>query len=267
MINNGNMHSLEIQHTEAKKDRKVALIYSLGSVVLFILITIFMRFTIKPPLPVDLPPLKSDEVIEMFEVDRTNVKITDEAGSEGQEGGDPSDAPLSDPQPQSEQILTQNSPSENQAFSGKSNNNNTENNPTNTTTSTSPSKNPWGSGGSGGGDKGGRGGKGFGDDTGTGTGEGGPGSGSGKTERAARTRLTSPEAVVDSDQSGVVYIQVTINAEGDVIKAISLSGETTITNQRVINQVLGNVKKQVKYNKVPNSTPQTQRLRIDVKAQ
>lgn len=265
MINNGNMHSLEIQHTEAKKDRKVALIYSIGSVILFILITIFMRFSIKPPLPVDLPPLKSDEVIEMFEVDRTNVKITDEAGSEGQQGGDPSDAPLSDPQPQSEQILTQNTASETQAFSGNSNNNNTENNSTNTTTSTSPSKNPFGTGGSGGGNGGGRGGTGFGKDNGTGTGEGGAGSGSGRTERAQRTRLTSPETV-DSDQSGVVYIQVTINAEGDVVKAVNLSGETTITNQRIINQVLGNVKKQVKYNKMPGTSPQSQRLRIDVKA-
>ena len=267
MINNGNMHSLEIQHTEAKKDRKVALIYSIGSVILFILITIFMRFSIKPPLPVDLPPLKSDEVIEMFEVDRTNVKITDEAGSEGQQGGDPSDAPLSDPQPQSEQILTQNTASETQAFSGNSNNNNTENNSTNTSTSTSPSKNPFGTGGSGGGNGGGRGGSGFGKDNGTGTGEGGAGSGSGKTERAARTRLTSADAILDSDQSGVVYIQVTINAEGDVIKAISLNGETTITNQRIIKQVIDNVKKQVKYNKMPGTAPQSQRLRIDVKAQ
>jgi len=265
MIIMGNMLTIEVQNTEAKKDRKVALIYSIGSVLLFILITIMMRFTIKPPLPVDLPPLKSDEVIEMFEVDRTNVKITEEAGSEGQQGGDPSDAPLSDPQPQSEQILTQNTPSETQVFSGNSNNHNTDNNADNASSSTSPSKNPFGTGGSGGGKGGGRGGSGFGNDTGTGTGEGGNGSGSGRTERAQRTRLTSPETV-DSDQSGVVYIQVTINAEGDVVKAVNLSGETTITNQRIINQVLGNVKKQVKYNKVPNTSPQTQRLRIDVKA-
>jgi hypothetical protein len=259
------MYSIEIQNTEAKKDRKFALIYSIGSVLLFILITILMRFTVKPPLPVDLPPLKSDEVIEMFEVDQTNLKITQEAGSEGQAGGEPSDAPLSDPQPQSERILTQNTPSETQAFSGSSNNQNIENNPTNTTTSTSPSKNPWGTGGSGGGEKGGRGGKGFGDDTGTGTGEGGPGGGSGRTERAPRTRLTSPETV-DSDQSGVVYIQVTINAEGDVVKALSISNRTTVTDQRIVNQVLSNVKKQVKYNKVPGATPQNQTLRIDVKA-
>jgi hypothetical protein len=260
------MHAIEYQHTEAKKDRKIAIIWSLGSVLLFIILTLIMRFTIKPPLPVDLPPLKSDEVIEEFIVDRTNVKVTEEAGSEGQQGGEPSDAPLSDPEPQTERILTQNSPAETQAFSGNSNNSNTENNATNTTTSTSPSRNPFGTGGSGGGNGGGRGGSGFGNDNGTGHGDGGLGSGSGRTERPARTRLTSPETV-DSDQSGVVYIQVTINAEGDVVKAMSISNRTTITDLRIVNQVLSNVKKQVKYNKVPGTPPQTQTLRIDVKAQ
>lgn len=257
------MYSIEIQNTEAKKDRKFALIYSIGSVLLFILITILLRFTVKPPLPVDIPPLKSDEVIEMFEVDPTNLKITQEAGSEGQAGGEPSDAPLSDPQPQTERVLTQNSTSETQAFSGNSNNHNTENNSTNTSTSTSPSKNPFGSGGSGGGDKGGRGG--FGDDkyTGTGTGEGGTGGGSGRTERAKRKLVSFPDKV-DSDQSGNVVLQVVINAEGDVVKASIISNGTTITDQRVIQQVISNVKKQAKFNKMPGTTPQQQILPIAV---
>jgi hypothetical protein len=59
---------------------------------------------------------------------------------------------------------------------------------------------------------------------------------------------------------------VTINAEGNVIKAVNLNNETTITDQRIIQQVISNVKSQVKYNKKPGTTPQTQRLRIDVKA-
>ena len=257
------MHTLEIQNTETKKDRKIALFWSIASILLFILITIIMRFTVKPPLPVDLPPLKSDEVIEMFEVDRTNVEVTNEAGSEGQQGGDPSDAPLSDPQPQTERVLAQNTPSETQVVSGNSNNHNTDNNTTNTSTSTSPSKNPFGSGGSGGGDKGGRGGTGFGNDTGTGHGDGGPGSGSGKLERAKRTLVSYPDKV-DSDQSGSVVLQIMINAEGDVVKASVVSGRTTITDQRVINQVINNVKKQAKFNKIPGSTPQSQILPIAV---
>ena len=79
---------------------------------------------------------------------------------------------------QSEQISTQNSATETQAFSGNSNNNNTENNSTNTTTSTSPSKNPFGTGGSGGGKGGGKVGSGFGNDNRTG--DGGAGGGSGR---------------------------------------------------------------------------------------
>lgn len=257
------MYTLEIQNTEAKKDRKIALFWSIGSVLLFILITIIMRFTIKPPLPVDLPPLKSDEVIEMFEVDRTNVEVTKEAGSEGQQGGDPSDAPLSEPQPQTEKVLAQNTPSETQVVSGNSNNHNSDNNITNTSTSTSPSRNPFGTGGSGGGNRGGRGGSGFGNDTGTGHGEGGSGSGSGRTERAKRTLVSYPDKV-DSDQSGNVVLQVVINAEGDVVKASVVSGKTTITDQRVINQVISNVKKQAKFNKMPGTTPQSQILQLAV---
>ena len=58
------MITLNIQNNESKKDRKVALFSSIGSITLFIVVTILIKFTISPPLPVDLPPLRSDEVIE-----------------------------------------------------------------------------------------------------------------------------------------------------------------------------------------------------------
>lgn len=258
------MASLLLNDHESKKDRKIALLSAIIFFIVFIFISIILKFTINPPLPVDLPPLKSDEVIEEFIVENVKIYKEDE-GSEGQSGGTSSDDKLDDPKPQTENILTQNIKSDNTAFSGKSDNTNTENNNTNTSTSTSPSPNPFGSGGSGGGNKGGRGGHGFGNDDGEGVGSGNGNGSGGNKPREPRIRLNEIESV-ESNQSGAIYILVTINAEGNVIKAVNLNNETTITDQRIIQQVIANVKSQVKYNKKPGTTPQTQRLRIDVKA-
>jgi hypothetical protein len=45
----------------------------------------------------DLPPLKSNEVIEEFIVERTNVEVTDNGGSAGMEGGSASNHKIDDP--------------------------------------------------------------------------------------------------------------------------------------------------------------------------
>ncbi len=260
------MITLEIQNNESKKDRKIALFSSVGTIVLFIVVTILIKFTISPPLPIDLPPLRSDEVIEEFIVERTNVEITDKGGSAGMEGGTASNHKLDDPQEQTEEILTQTSNPDNQVFSGKSENHNTDNNNTNKSTSTAKSPNPFGSGGSGGEKGAGRGGKGpFGDDTGSGHGNGGEGNGNGVTRKEPRQRLSDP-APVESNYSGIVVLNVTINAEGNVIKAVNLSSESTITDVRIVNQYISNVKSSVKFNKKPGSTPQTQKITISVKA-
>lgn len=260
------MITLEIHNNESKKDRKVALFSSVGSILLFIIITILIKFTISPPLPIDLPPLKSDEVIEEFIVERTNLEVTDEGGSAGMEGGSASNHKLDDPQEQTEEILTQTSNPDNQVFSGKSENHNTDNNNTNKSTSTAKSTNPFGSGGSGGEKGAGRGGDGpFGKDNGSGTGEGGDGHGSGLTRRDPRQRLSDP-APVESNYSGIVVLMVTINAEGSVVKASNINGESTITDARIINQYISNVKSSVRFNKMPGTKPQNQKITISVKA-
>ena len=260
------MITLDIHNNESKKDRKVALFSSVGSILLFIIITILIKFTISPPLPIDLPPLKSDEVIEEFIVERTNVEVNDEGGSAGMEGGTASNHKLADPQEQTEEILTQTSNPDNQVFSGKSENNNSDNNNTNTSTSTAKSPNPFGSGGSGGKNGAGRGGDGpFGKDTGSGHGEGGDGHGSGTTRREPRQRLSDP-APVESNYSGIVVLMVTINAEGSVVKANNINGESTITDARIINQYISNVKSSVRFNKMPGTKPQNQKITISVKA-
>ena len=260
------MITLEIQNNESKKDRKVALFSSVGTIVLFIVVTILIKFTISPPLPIDLPPLKSDEVIEEFIVERTNVEVTDKGGSAGMEGGTASNHKLDNPQEQTEEILTQTSNPDNQVFSGKSENHNTNNNNTNTSTSTAKSPNPFGSGGSGGEKGAGRGGKGpFGDDTGSGHGSGGEGSGTGQTKRDPRQRLSDPNPV-ESNYSGIVVLTVTINADGSVVKATNVSSESTITDIRIVNQYINNVRSSVRFNKMPGTKPQVQKLTISVKA-
>ena len=261
------MITLDIHNNESKKDRKVALFSSIGSILLFIIVTILIKFTISEPLPVDLPPLKSDEVIEEFIVERTKVEITDKGGSAGMEGGSASNHTIDNPKPQTEEILTQTNNPDNQVFSGKSENNNTENNNTNKSTSTAKSPNPFGSGGSGGEKGAGRGGKGpFGDDTGSGGhGNGGEGTGTGQTRREPRQRLSDPSPV-ESNYSGIVVLMVTINAEGSVVKATNVSSESTITDIRIVNQYINNVRSSVRFNKMPGTKPQVQKLTISVKA-
>ena len=105
---------------------------------------------------------------------------------------------------------------------------------------------------------------GFGDDEGY-SGSGGKGTGSGQTRREPRQRLSDPTPV-ESNYSGTVVLMLIINAEGTVVKAINLNGESTITDARIINQYISNVKSSVRYNKMPGTKPQVQKLTINVKA-
>jgi hypothetical protein len=231
------MLAIQTSDLEELKDRKVAIATSTLSILIFILITFFTTFFINPPLPADVPPLKSDEVIEEFMID--NVKLQQESGGSG--GGTPSNDKVDVPKPQSEKYLTQQT-SDTKLFSGQSNNN-TANNSNNTSSTTQKSDNPFGTGGDGGGQGSGSGGK-FGNDQGTGgAGPGGNGNGEG------RIRLNDPKVdQIKTNVNVIIYLKLTVNAEGNVVSAVSTS-KTTTTDQRIINQVIAAVKSQVKYNK------------------
>ncbi len=241
------MFAIQIDDVEIQKDKKIAVLSTTVSLVLFVLLAYFTTFLVNPPLPIDLPPLKSDEVIEMFEID--NVEIVQEGNVGGQGGGTPTNDRIDDPQEQSENFVTSHSNPAHQIFSGKSDNHNAPNNNTNTSSSTSHSTNPFGDAGTGGGAGGGKGG-GFGRDIGTsGSGPGGTGDGSG------RTRLNNVSIDhIESDRDEMIYLKLTIDANGNVISVTSTS-KTTTTNQSLITQVKNAVKSQVKYSKEPGSSP------------
>ena len=122
------------------------------------------------------------------------------------------------------------------------------------TTTGKTASNPFGTGGDGGG-KGSGSGTGFGDGGGSsiGPGSGGHVSG-GHVSAEGRTRLNNPS--VDHIETAVnvtIYLKMTINEAGEVVKATNLASKTTTTDQRIINQVISAVINQVRYSKDPGA--------------
>jgi hypothetical protein len=230
---------------EESKDRKMAIIWSSVSLTILALLAFFTSFLVDPPLPEDVPPLKSDEVIEAFMLD--NVELEDDAGSSGG-GGTPSDDKVSDPAPQTQQFVTS-SKSDVKVNSGKSSNN-TATNSNNPSTTTLRSTNPFGTGGDGGGSGSGSGGK-FGNDEGNGNDGTGGGNGNGN----GKNRIRMNDAKVDDIKTNVnvkIHLKLTVNENGEVVSAASTS-KTTTTDQRIINLAKSAVMRQVRYNKDPGS--------------
>lgn len=226
---------------DESKDRKVGVITSGSTMLLMIIVLYFTTFFVSPPIPADVPPLKSDEVIEEFQID--NVELESGGGSGS---GTPSNDRVDAPKEQSQQYVTQASYNTH-VFSGSSNNN-TGHNATNTSSTTTQSNNPFGTGGDGGGNGSGSG-TGFGNDRGDG-GEGTGGTGSGK----GRTRLNNLNTDhIQSSENATIYLTLTINADGKVVSAKSISSKTTTTDTRLINQFISAVKDQIKYNKDPGA--------------
>ena len=178
----------------------------------------------------------------------------------GSGSGKPSDAPIKDPTPQTEQVITQ-TESETEVNTGQSNHTNNPNS-SETNSTTEQSDDPFASGGNGTGDDGGSGDT-FGGDSGTGTnGNGGGGSGKG------RVRLNDPIMTgLQSNISATIHLKLTIDAQGNVIAAYNIKASTTTTNQILINRVIYEVKKQVKYNKDPGSPLAKVFMSVIVKAQ
>jgi len=135
----------EQDYRESRSEVKRSIVYTSISLLLLFILLMITHFNILPAIPEDVPPLKSDEVIELFEMEHVEL-ITETSGSRG--GGTPSDAPIDQPQEQTERIATSHS-SDFTSTSGNSNNHNT-NNSSNPTSTTARGTNYFG-GGSGGG--------------------------------------------------------------------------------------------------------------------
>jgi hypothetical protein len=175
------MDQLQLDFLQARQDAKKSLFYSTLWLLFLLVVTFFIRFDARPDQLVDTPPLRSDEVIEEFQID--NVALEDVAGG-SRGGGTPGSGRIAPPAEQSERVAT----SSNGEFSHNSGNSNNNNSPngTNNTSTTSQTTNLFGNGGSGGGN-------------GSGNGPfGGPGNGNGDgdSDDDGDGKLTSKEIIV-----------------------------------------------------------------------
>lgn len=237
-----------------KYDRRKGIIVAILSIALLIIILQLFSFTLADPRPKDIV-LKMDEIPEKV----IELKTFD---TQGGGSGKPTDAPLkNEVTPQMEKtIRDKNSKSSESNAKGESNHSNQNKSSENKASTTVDSELSFRSGGDGGGNDGGKG-KGFGTDEGNGE---GPGKGEGKKPRI---RLNDPNNDnIDSDHSCKISLKLTVNAEGTVLRAENLTSQTTTTNQIIINQVIANVKSQVKYNKVPGSGTEIVYLSIKITA-
>ncbi|MCE2711010.1 MAG: hypothetical protein LW688_00535 [Cryomorphaceae bacterium] len=220
-----------------ESDRNAGIIASAVTMLILFLYLYFTTIFMADPPPRDIP-VKTETTIDQLEL---KDLIVENPGGQG--GGTPSNDPLDEPKPQTQQVLTKPKNPRTQTTTGQSTN---DNNPfsNNPSSSIQQSNNPFGDGGSGGGRGGGRGG-GFGSDEGNhGTGRGGTGDGSG------RVRLNDPKVDhIQTDVDVTINLKLTINATGEVISAANIASKTTTTDQRIINQVIAAVKSQVKYSK------------------
>lgn len=236
-----------------KEDKRVGIIVAFFLLVLLFIILQIITYTLADPRPKDIV-LKVEALPELIVLKRMEL---DGGGS-----GSPTKAPVQNKvTPQMEKtIRDKNSKSTEQAAKGQSNHSNQNKSSENQASTTVDANLAFKSGGSGGGNNGGQG-KGFGKDTGDGS---GPGDGDGKKPRI---RLNDPNTEnISSDQSCKISLKLSVNAEGDVIRAENLTSKTTTTNQIVINQVIANVRSQVKYNKVDGATLEIVYLTVNLAA-
>lgn len=216
-------------------DKRRGMISSVVVMVLLLIYLLLYTFEQADPPPQDIPVSLAEPM------DITEIKNVTIAGGAG--GGNPSDDPISDPRPQTENILTSNKPSKNQSNTGNANSTNSPNSNNNSSNS-QQSDNPFADGGNGGGGGGGKGGT-FGPNNGPGTeGDGGGGSGKG---RVRLNHVNIDDLHYNSDEK--IYLKLVIDAAGNVVQVVNLVSQTTTTDQILINKIKAAVKKQVKFNK------------------
>ena len=252
------MEKLQLELISAREDAKKSLIYTSVWLVSLLLLAIFIKFDARPDQLVDTPPLRSDEVIEEFQID--NVTLEDAAGG-SRGGGTPGSGRIAPPTDQTERVATASS-SDFTHNSGNSDNHNSQNG-TNGTSTTTQRTNFCGSGGSGNGN-----GSGNGPFGGPGNGNGeGDGIGSGRGSGKGRVRLNSVSLPsYESNFDCRIGFMVQVNSEGQVIGVRSIKSVTTCADDRTINDIKERIKREVKYNKDPGAGIVEMNYTIDLKA-
>ena len=240
-------------------DRRNGIITAAIVTLAIIVILKFIHYTIADPPAKDIPLIASTEMTEL-ELE----KLVIESGGSSGSAGTPSDDPVDpEPKPQVEKVITK-TESKTEIKTGKSTKTNADKSD-NTPTTIQPAPNPFGSGG---GSTQGEGSGVFGKDDGayrggsSGTGGGGQGESSGD-----RIRLNNINTEgLEFNQTCTIVLKLTINAEGNVIRTEVISGRTTTTDQRIINQISSLVRQQIRYNKKPGAGIEKIALSLNIKA-
>ena len=123
------------------------------------------------------------------------------------------------------------------------------------------SENPFGDGGNGGGN-----GEGNGPFDGNGKGTSGEGDGFG--DGKSRIRINDPIfPKYNTDVDLKIHLKLTVSGDGAVSTAVCIKSKTTTTDQTIINDVIRQVIRQVKYKKDPEGRPAYCYLTVNVNAQ
>ena len=77
------MEQFQLEYNSAREDSKKSLIYTTVWLLSMLLLAFIIKFDARPDQLVDTPPLRSDEVIEEFQID--NLELEEAAG--GSRGG------------------------------------------------------------------------------------------------------------------------------------------------------------------------------------
>lgn len=220
-------------------DKRKGIIAAFAVMILLFLYLLWETIEMADPPPKD--PIVVAETIIPEEIDLKDFVVEGGAAS----GSPTQDEVVKPPTPQTEQVLTSNAPKETKEPTGQSTHTNANNN-SNTSSTSEQSSNPFGSGGSNGSNGPG----------GAFEGSNGPGvSGTGVGSGIERVRLNDP--IVDhleSSEYATISLIITIDAQGNIVNATCNKAKTTTTNQILINRVINEVKKQVKYNKDPGAS-------------
>jgi hypothetical protein len=220
-----------------KEDNRKGIIASL----LYLGIALFLLFFIKyaepdpPKVTVPIPITMAESGIEDFEISNAG-------------GGSPSETETvtPDPQPNPEEQPTQEeSPVTVPSGTGESD--------SETSSEAETESSPFSGNGQGG--EGNGSGPGFGNDEGPGTGPGDSGTG-GSGDRVRENNLTS-NPKTPNDQRCKIALKLTVDSRGSVVAASIIRANTTTTNQRLIDEVINLVKKEVKYKEKPGSRNET----------
>jgi hypothetical protein len=220
-------------------DRRNAVIASAVTLLLLFLYLIFATIEMADPAPSDIEPIKTETTLQEIELKEYIVE-TEAGGS--RKGGSGTNDPISDNLEQTEQILTSDR-GKTSVYSGKSTHHNSPDSDNPSATNRNGDDDFFGEG--------------FDDpyDSGGASEFGEPGITKGKNsgevvDGSGRIRKNDPnvEGIIVKE-SGIVYLILTINQDGDVVKAVNNKSKTGITDARIINKVISAVKAQVKYNR------------------